>query len=120
VSLDPATRSENAREARTRQDADQMRRAIELYALDSFGSWPVQFGPLCGDGDDPCAPGEIPAGADQTIDVCPQGDSPSTTCVSLDELVDAGYLPAIPEAHDDDVAAGTTGQSGCGVCVRVQ
>jgi prepilin-type N-terminal cleavage/methylation domain-containing protein len=107
VSLDPARRISIAREARAKQDADQMQRAIELYAVDNQGRWPVQFdGSLCGG---TCNPGEVPPGADQTIDICPQGDPPSAACVSLDELVAAGYLPAIPTVQDDDLAPGTTG-----------
>jgi prepilin-type N-terminal cleavage/methylation domain-containing protein len=81
--LNPAQRLEDANSAQTMAKSEDIRKAIEAYAIANAGSMPTNIASLTTYG---------------LYDICKAGQS--TNCLNLDQLVTDGYLGSIPEDKD--------------------
>ncbi len=81
--LNPAQRLEDANNAQTMAKSEDIRKAIEAYAIANGGSMPTNIASLTTYG---------------LHDICKAGQS--TNCLNLDQLVTDGYLGSIPEDKD--------------------
>lgn len=83
--LRPSTVLKNATDVKKDQNIRQVEDALKVYILDNDGSLPSAFGPL----------------ATGTYDLCRKGEvGCSVNSISLDELVNSGYLSSIPVLTD--------------------
>jgi prepilin-type N-terminal cleavage/methylation domain-containing protein len=81
--LNPAQRLEDANNAQTMAKSEDIRKAIEAYAIANGGSMPTNIASLTTYG---------------LHDICKAGQS--TNCLNIDQLVTDGYLGSIPEDKD--------------------
>lgn len=114
VALDPATRFQDARDARRASDATSILQAVKIDQVDNRGDYLASIEAL--NVGDVYMIGTAVAGCDDQNTVCDTDVTADTSCVDLTGLVTEGYLGQVPISPD---GAGTWTASVSGYTLTV-